>query len=195
MKIGKIEEKLLLYRIKQSDKDAFIRAYDLYVDQLYRFIYFKVGNREEAEDLCSAMFLKTWHYILENSLKNQKTLKALFYKISRNLIIDHYRKTKGKETMSLDDDNGVKLTDEKQSLNHDLELKADLLVLESKLPELKDEYREIIILRFINELSIKEIAEILDKSRGNIRVLIYRALKALKGLLSQDEKINSNTLD
>lgn len=192
MKIGKIEEKLLLYRIKQSDKDAFIRAYDLYVDQLYRFIYFKVGNREEAEDLCSAMFLKTWHYILENSLKDQKTLKALFYKISRNLIIDHYRKTKGKETMSLDDEKGINVTDEKQNLNHDLELKADLLVLESKLPELKDEYREIIILRFINELSIKEIAEVLDKSRGNVRILIYRSLNALKELLSQDKKINSN---
>ncbi|KKR91176.1 MAG: RNA polymerase, sigma-24 subunit, ECF subfamily [Parcubacteria group bacterium GW2011_GWC2_42_12] len=192
MKIGKIEEKLLLYRIKQSDKDAFIRAYDLYVDQLYRFIYFKVGNREEAEDLCSAMFLKTWHYILENSLKDQKTLKALFYKISRNLIIDHYRKTKGKETMSLDDEKGIKITDEKQNLNNDIELKADLLVLESKLPELKDEYREVIILRFINELSIKEIAEVLDKSRGNVRILIYRSLNALKELLSQDEKINLN---
>src|SRR3989338_2207570 len=192
MKIGKIEEKLLLYRIKQSDKDAFIRAYDLYVEQLYRFIYFKVGNREEAEDLCSAMFLKTWHYILENSLKDQKTLKALFYKISRNLIIDHYRKTKGKETMSLDDEKGIKITDEKQNLNNDIELKADLLVLESKLPELKDEYREVIILRFINELSIKEIAEVLDKSRGNVRILIYRSLNALKELLSQDEKINLN---
>ena len=192
MKIGKIEEKLLLYRIKQSDKDAFIRAYDLYVDQLYRFIYFKVGNREEAEDLCSAMFLKTWHYILENSLKDQKTLKALFYKISRNLIIDHYRKTKGKETMSLDDEKGIKITDEKQNLNNDIELKADLLVLESKLPELKDEYREVIISRFINELSIKEIAEVLDKSRGNVRILIYRSLNALKELLSQDEKINLN---
>jgi len=188
MKIGKIEEKLLLYKIKQSDKEAFIRAYDLYVDQLYRFIYFKVGNREEAEDLCSAMFLKTWHYILENSLKDQKTLKALFYKISRNLIIDHYRKTRGRETISLDSENGVNITDEKQSPDSSFELQADLLVIQTKLPELKDEYREVIILRFINELSINEIAEILDKSKGNVRILIYRALNALKGLLSQEEK-------
>ncbi|MDO8667578.1 MAG: RNA polymerase sigma factor [bacterium] len=193
MKIGKIEEKLLLHKIKQNDKNAFVRAYDLYVDQLYRFIYFKVGNREEAEDLCSAVFLKTWHYILKDNLKDYKTLKALLYKISRNLIIDHYRKTKGRETVSLDDENGIKVADEKQSPHYDMEFKADLLVLESKLPELKDEYREIIILRFINELSIKEIAEVLDKSRGNVRILIYRSLNALKGLLSQDEKINLNT--
>lgn len=193
MKISKFEEKLLLYKIKQNDRAAFIRAYDLYVDQLYRFIYFKVGNREEAEDLTSAMFLKAWHYILENSLKDYKTLKALFYKISRNLIIDHYRKSKRRETLSLDDETGIKISDEKQDLNHDMELKADILVLETKLPELKDEYREVIILRFINELSIQEIADILDKSRGNVRILIYRSLQALKRLLSQEEKINLNT--
>jgi RNA polymerase sigma-70 factor (ECF subfamily) len=139
------------------------------------------------------VFLKTWHHILRNSLKDHKTLKALLYKISRNLIIDHYRKTKGRETVSLDDENGIKITDEKQSPGYNTELKADILVLETKLPELKDEYREVIILRFINELSIKEIAEVLDKSRGNVRVLIYRSLNALKELLSQDEKINSNT--
>jgi len=190
MKIGKIEEKLLLYKIKKNDKEAFIKAYDLYVDQLYRFIYFKVGSREEAEDLCSAVFLKTWNYILGNNLKDHKTLKALLYKIARNLIIDHYRKNKNRETISLDGDNGIQVIDEKQSAAKAMELKTDLLVLETKLPQLKDEYREIIILRFVNELSIKEVAEILDKSKGNTRVLIFRALKALKELLESDEEMN-----
>jgi RNA polymerase sigma-70 factor (ECF subfamily) len=187
MKIGKIEEKLLLYKIKKKDRAAFVRAYDLYIDQLYRFIYFKVGNREEAEDLCSSVFLKTWNYILANSLKDQKTLKALLYKIARNLIIDHYRKSKRGATVSLDNNNErgmAEIVDEKQNLHQDMELKTDLLVIETKLPELKDEYREIIILRFINELSIKEIADILDKPRGTVRVLIYRALVALRELVN-----------
>jgi RNA polymerase sigma-70 factor (ECF subfamily) len=190
MKTSKVEEKLLLYKIKKNDKEAFVKAYDLYVDQIHRFIYFKVGSREEAEDLCSAVFLKTWNYILENTLKDHKTLKALLYKIARNLIIDHYRKNKNKETISLDGDNGIQIIDEQQGAAKVMELKTDLLVLETKLPELKDEYREVIILRFVNELSIKEIAEILDKPKGNIRVLIFRALKALKELLENDEKIN-----
>lgn len=185
MKIGRIEEKLLLYKIKRNDRLAFIKAYNLYVDQLYRFIYFKVGSREEAEDLCSAVFLKTWNYILENSLKEHKTLKALFYKVARNLIIDHYRKNK--ETISLDSDKGVEVVDEKQNPAREIELKTDLLVLETKLPELKDEYREVIILRFVNELSIKEIAEILGKQKGNVRILIFRALKALRELLEIDK--------
>jgi RNA polymerase sigma-70 factor, ECF subfamily len=192
MNIGKIEEKLLLYKAKKNDKEAFIKAYNLYIDQLYRFIYFKVGNREEAEDLCSSVFLKTWNHILENSLKDHKTLKALLYKISRNLIIDHYRKNAGRETISLDDEIGTKIIDQAQNIHNGLETKADLMVLETKLPELKDEYREVIILRFVNELSIKEIADILDKSKGNVRVLIYRSLTALRGLLNQDEKMNNS---
>lgn len=183
--MGRVEEKLLFYKIKKKDKQAFINAYDLYIDQLYRFIYFKVGNREEAEDLCSGVFLKTWHYILRNNLKDCKTLKALLYKISRNLIIDHYRKSKADQTVRLENENGKKMEviDEKQDLSRSMEVKADLVVLESKLPQLKDEYREVIILRFINELSVKEIAGILDKSKGNVGVLIYRALKALRGLM------------
>ena len=192
MKIGKIGEKLLLYKIKRNDRQAFIKAYDLYINQLYRFVYFKVGSREEAEDLCSAVFLKTWNYILENSLRDHKTLKALLYKIARNLIIDHYRKNKDRETISLDGGNGIEVIDEKQSAAKAMELKTDLLVLETKLPQLKDDYREVIILRFVNELSIKEIAEILDKPKGNIRVLVFRALKALKELLESDKNINSN---
>ena len=187
--MGKIEEKLLLYKIKKKDRQAYIKAYDLYINQLYRFIYFKVGSREEAEDLCSAVFLKAWHHILSNSLKQEKTLKALLYKIARNLIIDHYRRSKARETVSLNHGSGgsLEIVDDKQNAGQLMETKADLLVLETKLPELKDEYREIIILRFINELSIKEIADILNKPKGNIRVLIFRALKALKELLENDE--------
>jgi len=189
MKIGKIEEKLLLYKIKQNDKQAFIKAYDLYIGQLYRFVYFKVGSKEEAEDLCSAVFLRTWNYILANSLKDEKTLKALLYKIARNLIIDHYRKNKARETISYDRSGGIEVIDEQQDAGRDFEFKADLLVLETKLPELKDEYREVIILRFINELSIKEISEILDKPRGNVRVLIFRALGALRELANKHDNL------
>ena len=191
--MGKIEEKLLLYKIRKKDKQAYIKAYDLYINQLYRFIYFKVGSREEAEDLSSAVFLKAWHHILGNSLKDEKTLKALLYKIARNLIIDHYRKSKARETVSLDGSGGGReIVDEKQNAGQLMEARADWLVLETKLPELKDEYREIIILRFINQLSVKEIADILNKPKGNVRVLIFRALGALRELVSKNENLNNS---
>lgn len=181
--IENIEEKSLLLKVKNKDRQAFINAYDLYVDQLYRFIYFKVGNSEDAKDLTSAVFLRTWTYLLENKIINEKTLKALLYKIARNLIIDHYRKTNQHNNISLD--NGISdknLIDEKQDLIKQSENTFDLIMVETKLLELKDEYREAIVLHFINELSIKEMAEILDKPEGNIRVLIHRALKAIRQL-------------
>ena len=184
--MGKIEEKILFYKIKKNDRQAFIKAYDLYIDQLYRFIYFKVGSKEEAEDLCSAVFLKAWNYILEKSLIEEKSLKALLYKIARNSIIDYYRKNKDKESISLDAEQAAEAVDERRSAVDDLTLKMDLLVIETRLPRLKDEYREIIVLRFVNELSVKEIAEILDKPKGGVRVLIFRALKALRELVRED---------
>ncbi|MFA6655107.1 MAG: RNA polymerase sigma factor, partial [Bacillota bacterium] len=100
-----------------------------------------------------------------------------------NLIIDHYRKNKDRETVSLDGDNEIEVIDEKQSAVKSMELKTDLLVLETKLPELKDEYREVIILRFVNELSIKEIAEITGLKETVIKNRLYRGRKALKEIL------------
>ncbi|NCO80050.1 sigma-70 family RNA polymerase sigma factor, partial [Candidatus Falkowbacteria bacterium] len=157
----KIEEKILYSRIKNKDRQAFVKAYDLYVDQIYRFIYFKVGNKEEAEDLSSAVFLKIWSYLQENNIIDSKTLRPLLYKIARNIIIDHYRKINQRENVSLDktmEQGG--LIDVKQDIAQRAEVMSDLMVIETKLPELKEEYREVIIMRYINELSIKEIAEI-----------------------------------
>ncbi|PJB15478.1 hypothetical protein CO116_03625 [Candidatus Falkowbacteria bacterium CG_4_9_14_3_um_filter_38_19] len=188
----KIKEKILYSRIKNKDRQAFVKAYDLYVDQIYRFIYFKVGNKEEAEDLSSAVFLKIWSYLQENNIIDSKTLRPLLYKIARNIIIDHYRKINQRENVSLDktmEQGG--LIDVKQDIAQRAEVMSDLMVIETKLPELKEEYREVIIMRYINELSIKEIAEILDKSKGNVRVLIYRALSTLKELMNQDENKNN----
>ncbi|MFH1233828.1 MAG: RNA polymerase sigma factor [Patescibacteria group bacterium] len=166
-----------------KDQQVFIKAYDLYIDQLYRFVYFKVGNSEEAKDLVSAVFLRAWTYLLDNNV-NEKTLKALLYKIARNLIIDHYRKVNQRNNVSLDNNISEKdLIDEKQDLVKQSEIAFDLTMIETRLPELKDEYCEAIVLRFINELSSKEMSEILDKSEGNVRVLIHRALKAMKDLV------------
>lgn len=178
------KEKKIYFKLKQKDKDAFIEFYDLYVDRIYRFIYFKVGNKEEAEDLVSLTFLKTWNHLLENKLTDAKTLRALVYRIARNAIIDHYRKNLSHENVSLDDEDiTLNLSDNSdKEIVRDVDLKIDRHDIEEKLKELKDEYREIIILKFIEEFSVSEIAEIIDKPRGNVRVLMHRALKALRGL-------------
>lgn len=181
MKPGLLNDKILYLRLQDKDKEAFVKAYDLYLDSIYRFIFFKVGNKEEAEDLTSSVFLKTWDYIQTNKLKEFKTLKALLYKVARNTVIDYYRKQNQRQEISLDQgEDIVDVIDEKANPVSEVELSFDFKSLEKKLNELKDEYREIILLKYVDELSIAEIASVLNKSQGNVRVLIFRAVNALK---------------
>lgn len=186
--MAQFKEKILFSRLKQKDKEAFAKAYDLYLDQIHRFIYFKVGNREVAEDLTSAVFLKTWNYIQDGDLEKHKTIKPLVYKIARTTIIDHYRKKNQENSLAVDSQEAFfDIVDKGQDILKQAKISSDISMVTERLLELKDEYREIIIMRYIDELTIKEIAKVLDKSRGNIRVLTFRALKALKELVNQDE--------
>jgi RNA polymerase sigma-70 factor (ECF subfamily) len=184
--VGQIKDKILFLRLRKKDKEAFIKAYDLYFDDIYRFVYFKVSDKELAEDITSSVFLKSWDHIQNNSLKDFKTLKALFYKIARNLVIDHYRKTSQQRDVSFETEGAdIDIVDEKQNLAERIDLADKINLVQEKMLELKDEYREVITLRYINELSIAEIALILDKSQGNVRILTFRALRALREITEQ----------
>jgi RNA polymerase sigma-70 factor (ECF subfamily) len=187
MKAGKLNDKLLYLRLTKKDKDAFVETYDLYFDQIYRFVYFKVSSREEAEDLTSVVFLKTWNYVQTKSITDYKTLKSLLYKVARNSVIDHYRKKSSQmEQVSLDSNKSeIDLPDNSQDIHKNLEIADDYSQIKDKLFQLKEEYRELIVMRYVNELSIKEIALSLGKSRGNIRVTLYRALKALRAIVKE----------
>ncbi len=189
MSSGKTKDKFLYTKIKEKDREAFITAYDKYLPDIYRFIYYKVSSKEEAEDIASQTFLRIWDYIQNNELKSYKTLKALLYRVARNLIIDHYRReSTQKKAIYEEDISQLHIVDEKQNLKAAMEIKEDYGLVESKLLELKDEYREVIVLKYINGLSVAEMAEALDKSHGNIRVIVYRAMKALKEIINEGEK-------
>lgn len=183
-----MKEKLLFAKLKSKDKQAFTEAYDLYIDKIYRFVYFKISDPVEAEDITSAVFLKTWNYVQQNSITDEKTLPALLYKIARNSVIDHYRKISNENQIPLEGEGEViNIVDEKHDLKKRFELESDMEILREKLTLLKDEYREIIVLKYVDELTIAEIAQIVGKSRGNVRILSFRALAALRELMSDGE--------
>ena len=185
----KFKDKQTISRLKNKDKEVFIKVYDDFAADIYRFVYFKVGHVEEAKDLTSMIFLKTWNYIQTNSLKSSSTLRALLYKIARTSIVDYYRETGSKLEVSLDDEeHPIDLPDDSSDLSGDIDRASDIAQIKSKLPLLKEEYREIIVLKFVNDLDIDEISEVTDKTKGNVRVLLHRALSALKDLLEEDQK-------
>lgn len=190
MEKGFFKDKLLYLRLNRKDKDAFVEIYDMYFDHIYRFVYFKVSQKEEAEDLTSSVFLKTWGYVQDNSVKDYKTLKSFLYKVARNAVIDYYRKKSVQnEKISLNDGiNTIDVADVSQDIHTKMEINSDVGLVEKNLRKLKDEYREIIVMRYLNELSIKEISFALDKTPGSIRVTLYRALNALRSLMEEDKQ-------
>lgn len=182
--VKKFKDKQTLSRLKNRDKEAFIEVYDANVKDINRFVYFKIGNREEANDLTSMIFLKAWNHIQNKTLEDAKTLRALLYKIARNAIVDYYRENGNKITISLDnEEHKIDVSDDVKPTPDRLDEEADLELIRRQLPYLKEEYREVIVMKFINDLSLEEIADISGKSKGSVRVLIHRALNALRELV------------
>ncbi len=175
--MSKIKEKILLTRVKSGDKEAFGGLYDLYVDKIYRFIYFKVSSVSDAEDLTSEVFLRTWQYIRDGVVVDN--INAFLYRVSRNVVIDFYRKNHKRDTVDIDDYNitdNLKADNIIDKIDIDFKMKD---VLE-KLDNIKEEYREVILLKYVEEYTTKEISEIMGRSKGAIRVLLHRAMESIR---------------
>ena len=177
-----IKQKLLLYKIrKNKDPESFALLYDIFVEKIYRYIFFKVNKAEDAEDLTSEVFLKTWQYLITD--KKVGNFNALVYQIAKHIIVDFYRKKSQAEFTNEED--LLLGIEENKSLADQIEKKLEFENVGHLLKKLKDEYREVIILRFVEELSIDEIAKIISKTKGNVRVMLHRALSALKELIEK----------
>ena len=180
-----LEEKLILKEAQKGDREAFAKVYDFYVVRIFRFIYLKTSSKETAEDLTSEVFLKCWRYVKkrkesgEKEIVKENKLNSLLYKIARNLVIDFYKK-KQIPTVEIDENLKDKIKDKKQDILAEISAKQEIEVLMKALSKLKGEYREIIILRHVEDLSIKEIAEITGKTSGSVRVQLHRGVKALE---------------
>ena len=151
--------------------------YNELVDQIFRFTYLKTSNKEIAQDLTSECFLSTIKYLKENEVHN---LRAFLFKTARNKIIDYYRQ-KGRVIYS---DEAV-LANEEISGKDELVNKQDAKLMAEKIRLLNDDDREVLTLRYLEDLDIKEIADIIGKSQMATRVQIFRALKKAKSLIEE----------
>ncbi|MBP6942935.1 MAG: RNA polymerase sigma factor [Candidatus Buchananbacteria bacterium] len=164
--------------MKKQDPEAFGQFYDQYATRIYRFIFFKVSSESDAQDLTADVFLRLWNYLKDG--REVANLNALVYQIARNAVIDFYRQRQRRA------DNELQLDSTERALGlkidpHEAHIQKSLLdAVSAGLTNLKDEYSEVIVLRYLDGLSHREIAQALNKSTGTVRVLLHRALRALR---------------
>lgn len=165
-------EWLLIKRAKLGEKEAFGKLYEMYVDRIYRFVFFRVRQQKAlAEDLTSDVFLRAWEHL---DTFHKGSFQAWLYMIARNKVIDYFRITR--QHTELDEH----IVDEKENVEEKVMKKVSTEEVIDKLDILTDEQKEIILLRFVDDMSYKEIATLLGKREDAIRAMQYRAIKQLK---------------
>ena len=155
--------------------------YDKYVKKIYRFVLLKVNSAEIAEDLTSEVFMRGWQSFKGQGPDKIDNLQAFLYQIARNLLADHYRQETKAQLVSVE--YAPPLPDAKQDLEEMSFIQSDMEQVKAALVNINDDYREVIVWYYLDELKVPEIAKILDKSEPTVRVLIHRALQALKAEL------------
>ncbi len=163
-------------------RERFVEAYDRHADAIYRHCYFRVYSREKAEDLVQETFLKTWAYLSEGAQVDN--LRAFLYRVANNLIIDDSRRRK---EQSLEEvlESAPAL---EPSAAPRLESEALFREVLEALDRLDAEDKEVVVLRYVDDLDPKEIAGILGITANNASVRLHRALEKLKRLIADHER-------
>lgn len=170
----------LVRQAKSGNEDAFGGLYDLYAASIYRFLLGNLGNPQEAEDLTTEVFVRVWRALPEYE-DTGYPFSAYLFRVARNLLIDTYRSQGRKEPLISIEDAGLEevLPDPEQKLPDPHEYDT----LHKALQALREDYREVLVLRFLNDLSVDEISAIMNRSEGAVRVLQHRALNAVRNII------------
>ncbi|MBT6069276.1 sigma-70 family RNA polymerase sigma factor [Candidatus Peregrinibacteria bacterium] len=182
---NKNEVEKLVKLSQKGDSQAFGQVYDIFVDAIYRYVFYRVKN-EEVEDLVEIVFLKAWENINKYK-KGQFSFSSWLFRIAHNLVIDYYRThdkvsvldEKLEETLESYKREHQPIKRAESSLNNDILFRA--------LNNLKKPYQDLIVLKFVNGLSNGEVAKILGKREASLRVMQFRALKELRNTLKSFE--------
>ncbi len=165
----------------EETKAYFLQIYDAYADDIYRFCVFKVSTKELAEDITQEVFTRFWQALREGT--SMRSERALLYTIARNLVIDWYRK---KRESSLDEitDTGIEFRGEDApDVTREAEMKEALNVIST----LDEPSREVIMMRYVEGFTPKEIAQVTGESTNVVSVRLNRALKKVRTLMHTHE--------
>ena len=174
------EEKLIKSAVK-GNSSAFGELYDHYQPMIYRFIAVKVSRREEAEDITHGVFMSAWLGIKSYQHRGHP-FSSWLYQIARNQVIDFYRARRNEASIDAIDPEYFAAP---ASAEFAIPVKLEMESVRQAMRQLKPDYEDIIILRFIEDLSLKETAQILKKTEGAVKLMQHRAMNELKQLLNQ----------
>ena len=173
------EDSIVLSAI-QGESSAFGLLYDYYQPKIYRFVILKVGHREEAEDITHQVFLSAWQNINKYKVKGFP-FSSWLYRIARNQVIDHYRTRK--VTSAIDEVQPEYIISPAVAhMNVEKDIEIDKVM--KAVQGLDRNYQDVVIMRFVEDLSLRETAAALGKTEGAVKLMQHRAIKKLKTLLS-----------
>jgi len=170
----------LVERAAGGDFEAFGELYSIYLDRIYRYVFYQIKDKMAAEDTTEEIFVKAWKAI-DSCKGKEQTFLPWLYRIAHNYVIDIFR-SKQKELV-VEMETVAEISDHRPGVEIELE-HQQLLDMITSLPQ---NQRQVIILKFIEGLDNREIGQIMHKNQGAIRVLQMRALAALRQRLSRDK--------
>jgi RNA polymerase sigma-70 factor (ECF subfamily) len=175
-------ETKLIKEAVRGKSSAFGSLYDYYQPMIYRFVFVKVGRREDAEDITHQVFLSAWQNI-EGYTHRGHPFSSWLYQIARNQIVDHYRAKRNETSLEkMDPEYFVAPA----TAHFDLSTKMEIEKVRVAIAELKPDYQDIIILRFVEDLPLKEVADVVEKSEGAVKLMQHRAIKELQRILEKN---------
>jgi RNA polymerase sigma-70 factor (ECF subfamily) len=181
--MSKSEEKLLV-GARHQDEEALVSIYDAYSLAIFRYAFRLIGNSQAAEDVVSETFFRFIHSIQAGG-GPKKYLKAYLYRVAHNLIVDRYRQARITEV-----DYEIE-TWMNSGSNEDPEGQAERSIMQKevrqKLWSLTDDQRQVIVLKYLEGLNNREVAEVVGKSVGAVKSLQHRGLNALRRMYEKDK--------
>jgi len=172
---------------KRRNKEAQLAAlYESCYDRIFRYAFVRLGNKADAEDLAGEVFLKALES-LDSYRERGVPMQAWIFKIAHNLIVDHYRKSSKRYTVSIDE---VQVHAE-SNLEEQVMIGLEAARVIKALAKLTESQRRVIELRFFGELTSEEAGSVLNKRPGAVRELQSTAIKALRNVLDQEQSQRS----
>lgn len=168
-------------------KREFGQAYEDLSDAIFRHCYFRLSDRERALDLMQETFMRVWN-VLASGEREIENLKAFLYKTANNLVIDEYRSRKIQVSVEDMRELGLDIRED-QAIEEEADIAMGAEKILGLLERVDGKYRDAVIMRYIDELSLKEIALITGEKVGNVAVRINRGLRQIREFLQNEKQI------